>query len=51
MTATPTGGSEASNNEATVPVGAIDPGHLLLVGAGRGLGMAVARRFAVGVTE
>jgi NADP-dependent 3-hydroxy acid dehydrogenase YdfG len=29
-------------------VGAIDRNHLLLVGAGPGLGMAVARRFAVG---
>src|SRR5580658_7636814 len=30
------------------PVGAIDVQHLLLVGAGPGLGMAVARRFAKG---
>jgi hypothetical protein len=35
------------------PAGAAGPGqvdgrHLLLVGAGPGLGMAVARRFAVG---
>ncbi len=28
--------------------GTVDRGHLLLVGAGPGLGMAVARRFAVG---
>src|SRR5690242_16097524 len=29
-------------------VGAVDRHHLLLVGAGPGLGLAVARRFAVG---
>ena len=29
-------------------VGTVDRGHLLLVGAGPGLGLAVARRFAVG---
>jgi len=28
--------------------GSVDGRHLLLVGAGPGLGMAVARRFAVG---
>jgi short-subunit dehydrogenase len=28
--------------------GSIDPGHLLLVGAGPGLGLAIARRFASG---
>ncbi len=28
--------------------GSIDSGHLLLVGAGPGLGLAVARRFAAG---
>jgi short-subunit dehydrogenase len=31
-----------------VPTGSIDPRHLLLVGAGHGLGEAVARRFAEG---
>ena len=45
---TPTGDSEGSSSEATVRVGTIDRGHLLLVGAGPGLGLAVARRFAVG---
>jgi hypothetical protein len=29
-------------------VGSVDRRHLLLVGAGPGLGLAVARRFAVG---
>lgn len=45
---TPTGDSEGSSSEDTVGVGTIDRGHLLLVGAGPGLGLAVARRFAVG---
>jgi short-subunit dehydrogenase len=45
---TPTGSSEGSSSEDTVRVGTIDRGHLLLVGAGLGLGLAVARRFAVG---
>jgi short-subunit dehydrogenase len=45
---TPTGDSEGSSSEDTVRVGRIDRGHLLLVGAGPGLGLAVARRFAVG---
>jgi len=45
---TPTGDSERSSGEDTVGVGTIDRGHLLLVGAGPGLGLAVARRFAVG---
>ena len=45
---TPTGDSEGSSSEDTVRVGTIDHGHLLLVGAGPGLGLAVARRFAVG---
>jgi short-subunit dehydrogenase len=40
MTGTPTSAPEAS--------GTVDPSHLLLVGAGPGLGMAIARRFAVG---
>ena len=44
---TPTGDSEGSSSEDTVRVGTIDRGHLLLVGAGPGLGLAVARRFAV----
>lgn len=45
---TPTGDSEGSSSEDTVRVGTIDRGHLLLVGAGPGLGLAVARRFALG---
>jgi short-subunit dehydrogenase len=44
---TPAGDSEGSS-EDTVGVGTIDRGHLLLVGAGPGLGLAVARRFAAG---
>jgi hypothetical protein len=43
MTGTPTSDPEGSGSVATV-----DRSHLLLVGAGPGLGMAVARRFAVG---
>ena len=43
MTGTPT-----SNPDRTRGVGTINRGHLLLVGAGPGLGMAIARRFAVG---
>ena len=45
---TPAGDSEGTSSEDTVGVGTIDRGHLLLVGAGPGLGLAVARRFAVG---
>ena len=45
---TPAGDSEGSSSEDTVGVGTIDRDHLLLVGAGPGLGLAVARRFAVG---
>jgi short-subunit dehydrogenase len=45
---TPTGDSEGSSSEDTAGVGTIDRGHLLLVGAGPGLGLAVARRFAAG---
>ena len=43
MTATPTSAPHRSGGGGT-----IDGSHLLLVGAGPGLGMAVARRFAVG---
>jgi short-subunit dehydrogenase len=43
-----TGDSERSQSEGTVRVGVIDRRHLLLVGAGPGLGAAVARRFASG---
>ena len=43
-----TGDSEGSRSGGAVPVGVIDRRHLLLVGAGPGLGLAVARRFASG---
>ena len=43
MTGTTTEGSGSSEG-----VGSVDRRHLLLVGAGPGLGMAVARRFALG---
>ena len=48
MTAKSTGDSERSRSEGTVRVGVIDSRHLLLVGAGPGLGLAVAHRFASG---
>jgi short-subunit dehydrogenase len=48
MTAKSTGDSEGSGREGTARVGVIDSRHLLLVGAGPGLGLAVARRFASG---
>jgi short-subunit dehydrogenase len=48
MTAKSTDDSERSGSERTVRVGVIDSRHLLLVGAGPGLGLAVARRFASG---
>ncbi len=41
-------GIPASGPEGSSGVGTVDRSHLLLVGAGPGLGMAVARRFAVG---
>jgi short-subunit dehydrogenase len=43
MTGTPTSDADRSGGG-----GAVDRSHLLLVGVGPGLGMAVARRFAVG---
>lgn len=45
---TPVGNSVGSSSEDVVRVGTIDRGRLPLVGAGPGLGLAVARRFAVG---
>jgi short-subunit dehydrogenase len=48
MTAQPTGNPEASSSEKPVHAGTIDRRHLLLVGAGPGLGLAVAHRFAAG---
>ena len=44
---TPTSDLER-NHDGAVDVGAVDRRHLLLIGAGPGLGLAVARRFAVG---
>ncbi len=41
-------GTPSSDGDGTPAVGVVDRGHLLLVGAGPGLGMAIARRFAVG---
>src|SRR5580700_9841344 len=46
MTRTPT--SDPDGSASGEAVGSIDNRHLLLVGAGLGLGLAVARRFAVG---
>jgi short-subunit dehydrogenase len=48
MTDTPTGDPEGNGGGGIERVGVIDHGHLLLVGAGPGLGLAVARRFAAG---
>lgn len=48
MTRAPTGEPEGNDGQEKVRVGSIDSGHLLLVGAGPGLGLAVARRFAAG---
>jgi short-subunit dehydrogenase len=46
MAAKSTGNSEGSRSGGAVHVGVIDRRHLLLVGAGPGLGLAVARHFA-----
>src|ERR1700689_2998464 len=46
MTDAPSSDAEASGSGEAV--GSVERHHLLLVGAGPGLGMAVARRFAVG---
>jgi NADPH-dependent 2,4-dienoyl-CoA reductase/sulfur reductase-like enzyme len=48
MTRVPTGEPEGNGSPEKVRAGSIDGGHLLLVGAGPGLGLAVARRFAAG---
>lgn len=48
MTVAPPGDPEAGGGGEKGRVGSIDRTRLLLVGAGPGLGMAVARRFAVG---
>jgi short-subunit dehydrogenase len=41
-------GTSTSDPEGSGGVGTVDGSHLLLVGAGPGLGLAIARRFAVG---
>jgi short-subunit dehydrogenase len=41
-------GTSTSDPDRSGGVGTVDSSHLLLVGAGPGLGLAVARRFAVG---
>jgi short-subunit dehydrogenase len=41
-------GTPASEPDRTGHVGPVDHSHLLLIGAGPGLGLAVARRFAIG---
>lgn len=48
MTRVPTGELEGNVSPENVRAGSIDSGHLLLVGAGPGLGLAVAHRFAAG---
>ncbi len=48
MTQVPTGESEGHDDPEKVRAGSIDSRHLLLVGAGPGLGSAVAHRFAAG---
>ena len=48
MTRVPRGQSEGNDGPENVRAGSIDSGHLLLVGAGPGLGLAVAHRFAAG---
>jgi short-subunit dehydrogenase len=48
MKGTPTSDREGIPGGEAAEVGAVDRRHLLLVGAGPGLGLAVARRFAVG---
>ncbi len=47
MTPAPAGEPEGTGSSEKAS-GSIDSGHLLLVGAGPGLGLAVARRFAAG---
>jgi short-subunit dehydrogenase len=48
MKGIPTSDREGSPRGEAADVGPVDRRHLLLVGAGPGLGLAVARRFAVG---
>ena len=48
MTRVPTSQPEGNDGPENVRAGSIDRGHLLLVGAGPGLGLAIAHRFAAG---
>ncbi len=48
MTREPTGESEGNGSGDKVRAGSTDSAHLLLVGAGPGLGLAIAHRFAAG---
>jgi short-subunit dehydrogenase len=48
MTRAPRGEPEGRDGPEKVRAGSIDGGHLLLVGAGPGLGLAIARHFAAG---
>ena len=48
MTRVPTGRAERNDGPEQARAGSIDNGHLLLVGAGPGLGLAIAQRFAAG---
>ncbi len=48
MTRVTKGEPEGNDGPETVRTDSIDSGHLLLVGAGAGLGLAVAHRFAAG---
>ena len=48
MTDVPTGQTNANDGPENLRAGSIDRGHLLLVGAGPGLGLAIAHRFAAG---
>ena len=48
MTRVPGGQPEGNDGPENIRAGSIDWGHLLLVGAGPGLGLAIAHRFAAG---
>jgi short-subunit dehydrogenase len=48
MSNAPTGQPDGSDGPENACAGSIDRGHLLLVGAGPGLGLAIAHRFAAG---
>jgi len=48
MTRAATGEPKGNDGPRKVRAGSIDSGHLLLIGAGPGLGLAVAHRFAAG---